>query len=219
MIFVNYKNYEQGLGDNAVSLTQILEDVAHESQVKIIPVVNALDAEKIITTTQLEVWVQHADPFSYGARTGWIIPEEIAKIGVSGVFLNHSEHKFTDFESLKKANEICLGLNLKTLIFATDIPELKRVSDLKPTFVAYEPAELVGSTTTSVAEARPEIIQEASELARGFGLPLIVGAGIHSQEDVRKSLELGAMGFAVATDIVKAEDPRKELLDLVEGFK
>jgi len=37
--------------------------------------------------------------------------------------------------------------------------------------------------------------------------------------DVKKSIELGAAGIAVASDIVKSADPRKELLDLVEGFK
>ena len=34
---------------------------------------------------------------------------------------------------------------------------------------------------------------------------LIVGAGIHSRDDVKKSLELGATGIAVAKDILKAE--------------
>ncbi|KKR70842.1 MAG: Triosephosphate isomerase, partial [Candidatus Woesebacteria bacterium GW2011_GWA2_40_7b] len=85
--------------------------------------------------------------------------------------------------------------------------------------VSYEPPEFIGSVTTSVAEAKPEIVSQAAGIARSFGLPLIVGAGIHSMDDVRKSLELGAVGVAVATDIVKAEDPKKELLDLTEGFK
>lgn len=219
MIFVNYKTYEQGLGENALKLTKILEEVAHESQVKIIPVVNVIDAEKIVSSTSLEVWVQHVDPIGYGAHTGWTLPDELSKIGVSGVFLNHSEHKFDNFDSLYVANEKAMSANLKTLIFATDLEELKKVSDLAPTYVAYEPAELVGSTTVSVSQAKPEIIQEASEIARGFGLPLVVGAGIHSQSDVKKGLELGAVGFAVATDIVKSDDPRRELLDLIEGYK
>jgi triosephosphate isomerase len=219
MIFVNYKTYQEGLGENALKLTKILEEVAHESQVKIIPVVNLIDAEKIVSMTQLEVWVQHVDPLSYGAHTGWTLPDEVAKIGISGVFLNHSEHKFDNFDNLYTANEKAMSANLKTLIFATDLEELKKVSDLAPTYVAYEPAELVGSTTVSVSEAKPEIIKEASDITRGFGLPLIVGAGIHSQNDVRKGLELGAVGFAVATDIVKAENPKKELLDLIEGYE
>ncbi|HKB88724.1 MAG TPA: triose-phosphate isomerase [Patescibacteria group bacterium] len=219
MIFVNYKTYEEASGDKAVALTKILEEVAHETQIKIIPVVQIIDAEKIIASTTLEVWIQHVDPVTYGAHTGWTLPEEAAKVGVSGVFLNHSEHKFANFDDLYTANEKAMAANLKTLIFATDVDELKKVCDLAPTYVSYEPAELVGSTTTSVAQAKPEIISRASETATSFGIPLIVGAGIHSQEDIRKSLSLGAVGFAIATNIVKAEDPKKALLELVEGFK
>ena len=219
MIFVNYKAYEEGTGQNAIALTKILEEVAHETQVKIIPVVQIIDAEMVVASTTLEVWIQHVDPITYGAHTGWTLPEEAVKIGISGVFLNHSEHKFDSFDNLYTANEKAMAANLKTLVFATDLEELKKVCDLAPTYVAYEPAELVGSTTVSVAQAKPEIISQSGGIARSFGLPLIVGAGIHSMEDVKKSLELGAVGVAVATDIVKATDPKKELLDLVEGLK
>lgn len=219
MIFVNYKTYEEGSGEKAVSLTKILEGVAAESQVKIIPVVQVIDAEKIAASTKLEVWVQHVDPLTYGHHTGWTLPDEVAKIGISGVFLNHSEHKFQNFDDLYVANEKAMSANLKTLIFAGDADELKKIVELAPTYVAYEPPELVGSLNTSVAQAKPEVISQAVEIARANGLPLIVGAGIHSQEDIRKSLELGVVGFAVATDIVKAKDPEKELLDLTEGFK
>lgn len=219
MIFVNFKAYEQGTGKNAVALTKVLEEVAHETQVKIIPVVQVIDAEMVVASTTLEVWIQHVDPISYGAHTGWTLPEEAAKIGVSGVFLNHSEHKFDNFDNLYVANEKAMSANLKTLIFATDIEELKKICGLAPTYVAYEPAELVGSTTVSVSQAKPEIISQGSEISKSFGLPLIVGAGIHSQDDVRTGLSLGAIGFAVATDIVKSENPRQELLDLAEGYK
>jgi triosephosphate isomerase len=147
------------------------------------------------------------------------LPEEAAKIGVSGVFLNHSEHKFDNFDALYTANEKAMSANLKTLIFAGTLDELKKITELAPTYIAYEPPELVGSTTTSVAQAQPQVISEAAEISREAGLPLIVGAGVHEMSDVKKSLELGAVGVAVATDIVKATDPKKELLDLTEGFK
>jgi triosephosphate isomerase len=219
MIFVNYKTYEEGSGQRAVALTKVLEEVAHESQVKIIPVVQIIDAEAIIASTTLEVWIQHVDPLTYGAHTGWTLPEEAAKIGVSGVFLNHSEHKFDNFDALYTANEKAMSANLKTLIFAGTLDELKKITELAPTYVAYEPPELVGSTTTSVARAQPEIISQAAEIATSAGEPLIVGAGVSSMEDVKKSLELGAVGVAVATAIVKAADPQKALTDLTEGFK
>jgi len=219
MIFINYKTFEESSGSKAIALTKILEETAHESQVKIIPVVQIIDAESVIAGTTLEVWIQHVDPVSYGAHTGWTLPEEAARAGVSGVFLNHSEHKFDNFDALRAANEKAILANLKTLIFAGSLEELKKITELRPTYVAYEPPELVGSTTISVAEAQPEIISQATEIAKGAGLPLIVGAGIHNFGDVKKSLELGAVGVAVATDIVKAIDPKKELMDLIEGFK
>ncbi len=219
MIFINYKTYQESSGQNAILLTKKLEEAARESQIKIIPVVQAVDAKEIVASTTSEVWLQHVDPIDYGAHTGWILPSEVANIGVSGVFLNHSEHKFTDFEALKATNEKCLSLNLKTLIFAGDMEELKRIIELKPTYVAYEPPELVGSTSTSVARSKPEIISQAVEIARSVGEPLVVGAGVSSMEDVKKSVELGAVGVAIATAVVKAPDPKAKLLELVEGFK
>lgn len=219
MIFINYKAYEEGTGDAAIVLTKKIEEAAHESQVKIIPVVQVIDVEKVISSTTLEVWIQHVDPIGYGAHTGWTLPEEAARIGVSGVFLNHSEHKFDNFDNLYLANEKAMSANLKTLIFASTMDELKKICDLAPTYVAYEPAELVGSTTTSVAQAKPEVISEAFEIAKGFGIPLVVGAGIHTRDDIKKSLSLGAVGFAIATNIVKAEDPKAALLKLMEGYK
>lgn len=219
MIFVNFKTYPGGTGFQALKLVKVLEEVAHESQIKIIPVLQSTDIKEASIATTLEIWSQHVDPVEMGAHTGFILPEAVLEDGAMGTFLNHSEHKFVNFDDLKKANERAQSVGLKTLIFADGITELKKVIELKPSFVSYEPPELVGSATTSVSSAHPEIISEAANLSHGFGIPLIVGAGIHSMDDVRKSLELGAVGVAVASDIVKAEDPKKEIMDLVEGFR
>ncbi len=218
MIFVNFKTFEEGSGQKALNLVRILEEVAVETQQKIIPVVQVIDAEEVVNATKLEVWIQHIDPISYGPYTGWALPEEVARIGIRGVFLNHSEHKFVSWDDLAKAVARCKEVDLKTLVFAGNLEELEKVLSLGSTYASYEPPELIGSTETSVATGHPDIIAKASELAKARETPLIIGAGIHSREDVKRSLELGAVGVAVATDIVKAEDPKKELLDLVEGF-
>jgi len=219
MIFVNFKTYEKGSGLNAVSLVRIIREVSRHYQIKIIPVVQAIDAEMIVDSTDLEVWIQHVDPISYGAHTGWVLPEQAVRIGIKGAFLNHSEHKFEDWEMLRKACARCKEVDLETLIFSGDPGEFEKVAELKPTYGAYEPPELVGSTDISVAGAKPDVVAEVSAIANEKGIPLIVGAGIHSKEDVRKSLELGAIGVALATDVVKALDPEKELIKLVEGFR
>jgi triosephosphate isomerase len=219
MIFINFKTYRQGSGENAVKLTKVLEEIATETKIKIIPVVQAADIQEVVQSTKLEVWAQTIDPVEFGAHTGALLPEAVFEDGASGTFLNHSEHKFTDYEKLKLAVNRAKEVNLKTLIFADNVAELEKVSVLYPDYVSYEPPELVGSETTSVATAHPEVIKKAAEIAKTKGLPLIAGAGIHSREDVKKSLELGAVGVAVASGVVKTENPREKLLNLTEGFK
>ncbi len=219
MIFVNYKTYEEGTGQKAVNLTSILEEVAHESQIKIIPVVQAADVKEIVSSTKLEVWVQKIDPVEFGAHTGMIVPEAVLEDGASGTFLNHSEQRLPNFEELAKASDRAKEVGLKTLIFAKNLEELKNICSLTPNYIAYEPPELIGSTSNSVTESQPEIISQAHDIAKSAGIPLIVGAGVHSESDIRKSLELGAVGFAIATKIVKSLDPKKEVLELLEGYK
>jgi triosephosphate isomerase len=219
MIFINFKTYEKGSGEEAIKLARLLEEVAKETQIKIIPVVQPSDIKEIVQSTKLEVWTQTIDPVEYGAHTGSVLPESVAEDGASGTFLNHSELKFEDYEKLKAAVKRAKEVDLKTLIFADDTEELEKVTVLYPDYVSYEPPELVGSQTTSVATAHPEVIKKAAEISKAKGLPLIAGAGIHSREDVKKSLELGAVGVAVASGVVKADNPKEKLLDLTEGFK
>lgn len=219
MIFLNFKTYEKGTGELANSLVAICEIVSSMTGVKIIPVVQPTDIKELVSKNTLEIWTQKIDPVEFGAHTGAILPEAVVEDGAMGTFLNHSENRFPDFETLARAYDRAREVNLKTLIFAKDIEELQEVSALSPNFISYEPPELIGSSTTSVATAQPEIISEAVKVAGHAGLPLIVGAGVHSALDVKKSLELGATGIAVASDVMKADDPQKELLDLAEGFR
>lgn len=219
MLFVNFKTYEQGSGARALELVKTLEEVANETQVKIIPVIQVADVKEAVQSSKLEIWVQHIDAVGFGAHTGSVLPEAVFEDGAIGTFLNHSEKKFSDFENLSKAHKRAMEVGLKTLIFASSLDELSNIAVLNPTFVSYEPPEFIGNTTISVTSAQPDIILKAVEIAKTHNLPLIVGAGIHSAQDVKKSMELGAAGIAVATNIVKAEDPKKALVNLIEGFK
>ena len=48
---------------------------------------------------------------------------------------------------------------------------------------------------------------------------MLVGAGIHTAQDVKKAIELRAVGILVSSAVVLAKDSKKILLDLTEGFK
>ncbi len=217
MIFINFKTFEESSGERGFALLNAIGDVSTLTAIPLIPVVQPLDLALFSGHTLLELWVQHIDPIGFGAHTGSILPEEVARLHGKGTFLNHSEHQISMKElsaSIERAREV----GLKTLVFAKDILVLQKILKLRPDFVSYEPPELVGSTTVSVSQAKPEVIYEASEMCRIAGIPLIVGAGIHGTADVQVALEQGAQGIAVATDIVKSTDPKAALLDLIKGF-
>jgi len=219
MIFLNFKTYEKGSGANSLHLVSLCERVVENTGVKVIPVVQPGDVNEIVQNSSLEIWVQKIDPIEYGAHTGSILPESVVEDGAMGTFLNHSENKSDDFELLAKAHDRARDVGLKTLVFAKNTEELKNILSLNPNFVSYEPPEYIGSSSVSVAKGKPEVVEEAVLISQHAGIPLIVGAGIHSFEDVKKCLELGATGIAVASDVMVSEDPEKQLTELAQGFK
>lgn len=211
MIFVNFKNYPQAMGDNALLLIRIIEDVAKDSQLKIIPVVEPSEFKLLVGKSFLELWTQKVENEQNLT--------ELSDMGLSGTFLNHSMYKLDDFEELKNQNEKAKSLSIKTLIFSDTVEDLSKIGTIRPDFLAYEPPELIESPDLSVASAKAESISQASVITKDLGIPLIVGAGIKSSDDIRKSMSLGAVGVAVSSAVVTSLDPKSVLLELAEGFK
>ena len=214
MLFVNFKTYQQGTGDKALALAKVCQAVAQETSLEIISVVQATDISRL-AQAGLTVWAQHTDDIKYGPNTGQVLPEAVAAAGAKGTMLNHSENKLPA-EMVRTTVIRCLELGLKTLVLASSVAEAEAVVTSRPDFLAYEPPELIGSRTESVATAKPAVI---SQFVKKFKqLPILVGAGVHSQKDVQIALKLGAKGVLVASDVVLAENPKQELLDLAKGF-
>lgn len=218
MIFINLKTYQQGTASKALSLIKAFEEAAHATGIKVAVAVQAADIYEAVRITRLEIWSQAIDPYSFGAHTGGILAEAVVEDGAVGTFLNHSEHKLASYSDLTTASKHAHDVGLKTMIFAPTLVEVQKILALNPTYLAYEPPELIGNPHTSVANAQPELIKKAALFTKEKGIPLIVGAGIKSCQDVAVSLDLGALGVAVASDVVTATHPKKELLNLMEGF-
>ncbi len=221
MIFVNFKTYKEATGTHAVELIQKCVDAQKESGVPIIPVVQLTDARLCVNTSGYSVWVQHIDSRDPGKSTGWNTVEAVAETGVNGAFLNHSEHKILN-DQLQMTNDKCQKVGIETAVFASDLEELKKVIELKPSFAVFEPPELIASKDSSVAKAKSGEIKEAAEICGKMGdasVRLVVGAGVKSREDVEVSLKMGAMGVAVSSAVVLAQDPYSVLVELAKGFK
>ncbi len=216
MIFVNFKTYKEGSGENAKSLAKIIDKVAKESGTTIVSCPQPTDFKEVHALTDFPVWAQNVDPVERGKTTGWFPPEVAKELGAEGTLLNHSEHKIP-FPELKKVVSLCRGVGLKVVAIANSLEEAKKISELKPDFLGYEPPEFVGSTTTSVAMAQPEVIKAVVDAVSP--LKVLVGAGVHRAQDIAIGRKLGAVGVILATDVVLAENPEKELMKLALAFK
>lgn len=218
MIFVNFKTYPESTGENAVKLALACEIVSERTGVPIIPIVQAIDLWRVTQHVHIPIWIQHIDPYEPGIHNGFITIESAIAAGAAGTLLNHSEHplEFAQLEkTVKRVQEVDKEFSI--MICAPDIETIQKVKNLHPTYIAYEPPELIASTTDSVATKHSDVIVHGVEAAQP--VPLIVGAGVKNTEDIRVSMGKGARGVLVSSAIVLSEKPEEKLHELTEGFK
>jgi len=158
----------------------------------------------------LPVYCQHVDWQKPGRGTGFVLPEAVKADGAVGVFLNHSEHKLK-WGGLKRTVRRCREVGLKVLIFASGLKEARRVRKLRPDYLVVEPPELVGGKVS--VSSKPGYVLN---LKKKLGCDFLVGAGVHSREDVRIALRDGACGIAVSSGVVKARNPGRKLRELLK---
>lgn len=205
IIVINFKTYKQG--KEVIKLAKIIE----KFNKNIIIGVQASDIYEVVKKTKLKVYAQHVDYFKKGRNTGFVLPEAIKKDGGVGSFLNHSEHKLK-YRILKKTIKRCKKLGLKTIVFAKDLKEAKKIGKLKPDYLIIEPPELVGGKK-SVSKEKPELIEKISKkLKTNF----LVGAGIKTKEDINIAMKLGAKGIAISSVITMSKNPGKILRNLIK---
>ena len=200
---MNFKTYKQGAA--VLRLAKSLGKVDKG----VIFGVQASDVAEVVGVVKNPVYVQHVDYREVGKNTGFVLPEAVGADGADGVFLNHSEHRIS-FEDLKKSVSRCRKVGLKVLVFAASLGEAKRIEKLKPDYLVVEPPELVGGSR-SVSSVKGYV----AKIAKGLKGDFLVGAGVHSREDVVSALKDGACGVAVSSGVVKARSPGKVLRELI----
>lgn len=216
MILVNFKIYKETFGEGAIRLAKICDEIAKKSKKRIVVTTSALDAVRVSRETGVETWLQHADEYEEGRKTGWVSMKQAMKLGIKGSLVNHFERQLPKGRAIQvvkcrpKGFEICLCVK--------SLGQIERwATRAKPDYILFEPPELIGSKKGSVATVASGSIKKAVELCGK--IPLIVGAGVKNGEDVRISLKMGAMGVGLASGFVLNQDPKKVLMNIVEGFR
>lgn len=215
IVILNFKTYLESSGDNALSLAKDLESVYDETGIPMIASPQAIDINRIKSETSIPIYAQHIDPISPGGNTGSNLLESFLANGIDGTLLNHSEKrmKLADIESVvTKAKES----NIISCICSNNVKTSEAVATLSPDYVAVEPPELIG-TGIPVSQAEPEIVTGTVEKVKNINknVKVLCGAGISTGEDMKAAIDLGAEGVLLASGIIKAENPKEALLNLV----
>jgi len=218
MLLINFKAYDESFGMNAIKLAKIAEKVSLDLRIDIGVVPNFLDLRSVCEEVKIPVFAPHVDPYEPGAHTGSVLPKHVRSFGVYGVVLNHAEKRLR-LDALKKATKLAEEHKLKVLICADDEIMAKIVASLQPDYVAIEPPELIGGKVSVVT--RPELVKKGIKAVKSISkkTEVLVGAGVHSKEDVKKAIKLGAKGVFVASSICKAKEPEEKIRELAEGLK
>jgi len=214
LILINFKTYPETVGNKALELAKRIAQVNSDKyELAVAPTV--LTTKEIAQKKKLTVFSQHTDHQGLGAHTSSILADELKLIGVKGTLLNHSERKI-HFSDLKKTVQLCKDKKLKVVVCASTIFEIKKVAQLHPDYIAYEPKELIGGNI-SVTESKPELIVRAVEVVKYLSpkTKLLCGAGIHSKEDLGHALLLGAEGVLIGHAVAKAKDAKKFLEEML----
>jgi triosephosphate isomerase (TIM) len=217
IIIINFKTYAESTGKNAVVLAKKIEKAAIKHKANVAIAIQATDIYRVSKEVKLPILAQHTDIEEGGAHTGKITPLAIKQAGAIGSLINHSEFNVSNShigETIRKLKKE----GLSCVVCAPNSNAAAKLSTLKPDFIAVEPPELIGGKI-SVATANPKLIKDTvTKVYSTNRTNVLCGAGVHTKEDVSISLSLGAKGVLVASGVVLAKSPFKEVEELIKGL-
>ncbi len=223
VMVINFKTYRTSYGQSGLSIAKAAEKVSIETGLNIVIAPPLLETSLIARSVGIDVYAQHAEPLYYGAHTGHVPIEALRDIGVKGVLVNHSENQM-DLWAIVRVSEIARSMGLGTIVCADSTGFAEIVArHVKPSAIALEPPELIGSGV-AVSKARPEIIIEGVKAVKTISeavsqnIAVLAGAGISSRDDIVKAIGLGAEGVLVASAIMLSKSPEAVITDFARSM-
>jgi len=211
LVLINFKCFVSG--DKALKLAKICEKVSKNYKVNIAVAPQFTDIATIAKSVKIPVFAQHLDAVEKGAFTGHVSAKALKEASAKGVIINHSEKKLP-IKEIEKCVAIAKKYKLITVCCTDSLEEGEKIAELKPDFIAYEDPILIG-TGKAISMVKPESVKKFVEIVTGLEpkVKVLCGAGISRGKDVAKALELGTVGVLVASSVVKARNPKKNLIE------
>lgn len=215
IVILNYKTYLESSGENALELARALKSASEESGITMVAAPQAADIYRIQDQISLLIFAQHIDPITPGGHTGSNLIETLIEAGISGSLINHSENRMK-LADIDEVIQLCKQNDIESCVCTNNIATSKAIATFSPDAVAVEPPELIG-TGIPVSQAQPEVVEDSVKGVKSINkkIKVLCGAGISTGDDMKAAMDLGADGVLLASGIVKAENPKEALLDLV----
>ena len=215
IVILNYKTYLESSGENALELARALKSASEESGITMVAAPQAADIYRIQDRISLPISAQHIDPITPGGHTGSNLIETLIEAGISGSLINHSENRMK-LADIDEVIQLCKQNDIESCVCTNNIATSKAIATFSPDAVAVEPPELIG-TGIPVSQAQPEVVEDSVKGVKSINkkIKVLCGAGISTGDDMKAAMDLGADGVLLASGIVKAENPKEALLDLV----
>lgn len=215
IVILNYKTYLESSGENALELARALKSASEESGITMVAAPQAADIYRIQDQISLPIFAQHIDSITPGGHTGSNLIETLIEAGISGSLINHSENRMK-LADIDEVIQLCKQNDIESCVCTNNIATSKAIATFSPDAVAVEPPELIG-TGIPVSQAQPEVVEDSVKGVKSINkkIKVLCGAGISTGEDMKAAMDLGADGVLLASGIVKAENPKEALLDLV----
>lgn len=219
IVILNYKTYLESSGENALELARALKSASEESGITMVAAPQAADIYRIQDQISLPIFAQHIDPITPGGHTGSNLIETLIEAGISGSLINHSENRMK-LADIDEVIQLCKQNDIESCVCTNNIATSKAIATFSPDAVAVEPPELIG-TGIPVSQAQPEVVEDSVKGVKSINkkIKVLCGAGISTGDDMKAAMDLGADGVLLASGIVKAENPKEALLDLVHAQK
>lgn len=215
IVILNYKTYLESSGENALELARALKSASEESGITMVAAPQVADIYRIQDQIFLPIFAQHIDPITPGGHTGSNLIETLIEAGIRGSLINHSENRMK-LADIDEVIQLCKQNDIESCVCTNNIATSKAIATFSPDAVAVEPPELIG-TGIPVSQAQPEVVEDSVKGVKSINkkIKVLCGAGISTGDDMKAAMDLGADGVLLASGIVKAENPKEALLDLV----
>ncbi|MFH1420978.1 MAG: triose-phosphate isomerase [Candidatus Aenigmatarchaeota archaeon] len=201
MLLVNFKNYRNGVGKNAIQLANEFDRIARKLNTDIILAVDAASIYPVSQTVSIPVFAQHVDGVGFGPYTGHIIPESLKHNGASGTLMNHAE-KIVDVSHVLSAISRCSPLGLKSAVYVHSIKSAKQVAYASPDYMIFDSvfSNLASKTKAQLVGEFVKIVKEVNAKIK-----LLYEMRFYELQNAKQLMDCGLDGLSVPFLATKRE--------------